>query len=171
MLSGFELYPRWVPLTTISFISNNRALRPVSSLEVGAMPSFSFQSELQKQINFVRFLDSVPAALRCLWNSSILFNKFSLEEHVLILKCFSWAEWFFSWEFLEGVCGPILQILILWVYFIFNWNKQVPPKLYPIPVQNGQSLYPFSDQNDWKSIPFGAAHTDIMAYIREYTTG
>ena len=101
------------------------ALRPASSLEVGAMPSFSFQSALQRQINFLRFLDSLPATLRCLWNSSILFNKFSFEEHVLILKCFSWVKWFFPW----GVGGggipgnPILQILISWVYFLFNWNQ------------------------------------------------
>ena len=32
---------------------------------------------------------------------------------------------------------------------------------------NGQNLYPFSDQNDSKTIPFGAAHTYI-AYIGEY---
>ena len=48
------------------------------------------------------------------------------EEHVLILKCFSWFEMGFSlmggrggysWEFLEGMCGPVLQIFILWVYY------------------------------------------------------
>ena len=33
--------------------------------------------------------------------------------------------------------------------------------------QNGQSLYPFSDQKWRKTILFGAAHT-YMAYIREY---
>ena len=33
--------------------------------------------------------------------------------------------------------------------------------------QNGQSLYPSSDQNGAKTIPFGAAHT-YMAYIRDY---
>ena len=86
--------------TTGSFISNNRALRPVSSLEVGTMPSFSFQTALQ--INFLRFLDSLPATLRCFWNSSILFKKFSFEEHVLILKCFSWVEWFFPWGGIPG---------------------------------------------------------------------
>ena len=31
----------------------------------------------------------------------------------------------------------------------------------------GQNLYPFSDQNGSKTIPFGAAHTYI-AYIGEY---
>ena len=36
-----------------------------------------------------------------------------------------------------------------------------------IPGQNGQSLYPFSDQKDPKTISFGAAHT-YMAYIRQY---
>ena len=34
--------------------------------------------------------------------------------------------------------------------------------------QNGQTWYPIYDQNGWKTIPFGAAHTYI-AYIREYT--
>ena len=33
--------------------------------------------------------------------------------------------------------------------------------------QNGQSLYPSSDQNAAKTLPFGAAHT-YMAYIRDY---
>ena len=36
-----------------------------------------------------------------------------------------------------------------------------------IPDQNGRSLHPSSDQNGTKSLPFGAAHTD-MAYIRKY---
>ena len=40
-------------------MSNNRALRPASSLEVGAMPSSSLQSASQRQINFRRFLDSL----------------------------------------------------------------------------------------------------------------
>ena len=34
----------------------------------------------------------------------------------------------------------------------------------------GQNLYPFSDQNSSKTIPFGAAHTYI-AYIGEYPPG
>ena len=36
----------------------------------------------------------------------------------------------------------------------------------PIPDQNGQSVYPFSDQNGAKTLPGGAAYT-YMAYIRE----
>ena len=39
-------------------------------------------------------------------------------------------------------------------------------KPYPIPTQNGQSLYPFSDQNSAKTLPFGAAH-NYMGFIRE----
>ena len=35
------------------------------------------------------------------------------------------------------------------------------------PDQNGQSVYPFSDQNGAKTLPDGVAHTYI-AYIREY---
>ena len=33
----------------------------------------------------------------------------------------------------------------------------------------GQSVYPFSDPNGAKTLPFGAAHTN-MAYIREFPT-
>ena len=36
-----------------------------------------------------------------------------------------------------------------------------------MPGQNGQIVYPFSDQNGTKTLPDGAAHTYI-AYIREY---
>ena len=115
---------------TERFISNNRALRPASSLEVGAMPSFSFQSALQRQINFLRFLDSLPATLMCLWNSSILFNNFLSRNMFWYWNVSLGLNGFsprggggYCWEFLEGVCGPILQILILWVYFLFNWNQ------------------------------------------------
>ena len=40
-------------------------------------------------------------------------------------------------------------------------------KPYPIPDQNGQSVYPFSDQNSAKNLLNGAAHT-YMAYVRQY---
>ena len=40
-------------------------------------------------------------------------------------------------------------------------------KPYPISDQNGRNWYHISDQNGWKTIPFGAAHTHI-AYIRDY---
>ena len=44
----------------------------------------------------------------------------------------------------------------------------VPLKTIPdLSDHNGQNLYPFSDQNGSKTIPFGAAHTYI-AYIGEY---
>ena len=44
----------------------------------------------------------------------------------------------------------------------------VPSKtIYLIPDQNGQSLYPFSDDNGTKTLPDGVAHT-YMAYIKEY---
>ena len=140
--------------TTGSIISSKRALCPASSLEVGALPSFSFQSALQRQINFLRFLDSLLATLRCLWNSSILFNKFSFEEHVLILKCFSWVERFFPWGvFLEILGGgvrpdsPNSHVTGLFLIQLEPIDKyvhtppKVPRKLYPIP---DQSLYPFS---------------------------
>ena len=58
--------------------------------------------------------------------------------------------------------------------FIWNWNDahiDIQPwflrKPYPIPDQNGQNLYPFSDQNCAKALSSGAAHT-YMAYIRDY---
>ena len=159
------------------------------SLEVGAMPSSSFQSALQRQIYFPRFLDSLPATLRYLWNSSIFFNKFSFEEHVLILKSFSWVEMGFplgggggggySWEFAEGVCRPVLQILIFMGLFLiqlepidnmFIHHRRSLESYARFQTKMGK-VYTRIDQNDSKSIPFGAAHTDIMAYIREYTTG
>jgi len=40
-------------------------------------------------------------------------------------------------------------------------------KPYPIQDQNGQNWYPIYDQDSWKTISFGAAHTYI-AHIREY---
>ena len=33
--------------------------------------------------------------------------------------------------------------------------------------QNGRNWYPISNQNGWKTIPFGAAHTHI-AYIKDF---
>ena len=79
------------------------------------------------KINFLRFLDRVPATLRCRWNSSILFNKFSFEEHVLILKCFSWAEWFFPWGvflgILRGGVRPDSPNSHIVSYFLFNWKQ------------------------------------------------
>ena len=42
-----------------------------------------------------------------------------------------------------------------------------PQKPDPISDHNCQNLYPFSDQNGSKTIPFGAAHTYIP-YIGEY---
>ena len=40
-------------------------------------------------------------------------------------------------------------------------------KPHAISDQNGQNLFPISDHKGSKTIPFGAAHTNI-AYIREY---
>ena len=62
-----------------------------------------------------------------------------------------------------------LSFLLIW-----NWNNKYvhirslfPWKTYSIPDQNEQSVYPFSDQNGGKTLPFGAAHT-YTAYIGEY---
>ena len=58
---------------------------------------------------------------------------------------------------------------------IRNWNDkyvytllEFSRKPYPIPDETKKSLYPFSDQNAAKTIPFGAAHT-YMTYIEGST--
>ena len=43
----------------------------------------------------------------------------------------------------------------------------VTSKTIPDSRPNGQSLYPFSDDNGTKTLPDGVAHT-YMAYIKEY---
>ena len=65
-----------------------------------------------------------------------------------------------------------LSFLLIWY-----WNDKdvhtlllFPQKPYPIPDQNGQSVYPCSDKNGTKTIPDGVAHTYI-AYTREYPLG
>ena len=45
--------------------------------------------------------------------------------------------------------------------------RRLPCNPEKIPDQNGPNLYPFSDQKEAKTIPFGAAHTH-MDNIREY---
>ena len=77
----------------------------------------------------------------------------------------------YTWSslFLEFY-GISLSFLIL----SWNWNdKQIHlfpqflQKPYPIPDQNGQSVYPFSGQNGAKTLPNGVAHTYIV-YVRVY---
>ena len=65
-----------------------------------------------------------------------------------------------------------LSFLLIWY-----WNDKyihtrpvIPQKPYPIPDQNGQSVYPFSDKNGTKTLSDGVAHTYI-AYTREYPRG
>ena len=64
------------------------------------------------------------------------------------------------------------KVFLLFTYFlthlefIRSYTLVVPSKTMILD-QNGQSLYPSSDQNGAKTIPFGAAHT-YMAYIRDY---
>ena len=45
-----------------------------------------------------------------------------------------------------------------------------PQKLYPIPDQNEQIVYPFLDQNGAKILPDGVTHT-YLAYIRGNPSG
>ena len=56
--------------------------------------------------------------------------------------------------------------------FFFIWNCTLPLSLenYLISDLNGQSLYPFLDQNSAKPLPFGVAHT-YVAYTWEYPLG
>ena len=49
----------------------------------------------------------------------------------------------------------------------FMHSYKFPREPYRIPDPNGQSLYPFSDQDGARTLPFGAAHA-YKAYIREY---
>ena len=56
---------------------------------------------------------------------------------------------------------------------IWNWSDKYvhtlsyfPQKPNPIPDQNRQSLYSFSDQNASKTLPFVAAHTYIAYLIK-----
>ena len=64
--------------------------------------------------------------------------------------------------------------ILLFLYYSFgveNTNTFIRArgslgKPNPIEDHNGQNLYPFSDQNGSKTIPFGAADTYI-AYIGE----
>ena len=74
-------------------------------------------------------------------------------------------------------CRPVLQILILWVYFLFNLNQ-----LTNMFIHHRRSLENYTRfqtkmgkvytcfQTKTTQNPFGAAHTDIMAYVREYPT-
>ena len=49
-----------------------------------------------------------------------------------------------------------------------SYAPVVPTKTIPgLQSKMGQSLYPFSDQQGRKALPFGVAHT-YMVYIREY---
>ena len=73
-------------------------------------------------------------------------------------------------DFLKSISNShiTLSFLIIW-----SWNDEhidtrsyFPCKPYPMPDQNGQNLYLFSDQNGAKTLPFGAAHT-YTAYIWE----
>ena len=41
-----------------------------------------------------------------------------------------------------------------------------PRKPHPIPDQNGQNLYPFSDRKGAKTLPFGAAQTHMIVQLR-----
>ena len=56
-----------------------------------------------------------------------------------------------------------------------DWNDNyvhtlfvVPSKTTPDSIPNGQSVYPFSDQNGAKTLPDGAAHTYINSLYKEF---
>ena len=60
-----------------------------------------------------------------------------------------------SYSFIIETTNTFIPNVVSFVNHIRFWTK------------NGQNLYPFSDQNGAKTIPFGVAHT-CMAYKREY---
>ena len=79
------------------------------------------------------------------------------KQKIIFFKCISNSHCFIS-------------SLLIWnwtdKYKYVHTHPWFPWKPYPVPDQNGQSLYPLSDQQGPKTIPFGSAHT-YMAYIRE----
>ena len=98
----------------------------------------------------------------------------------------------YSWEFLVGVCDRYLDYncnqkdflksvrklhISLLVSYSFGietiislYSPVVSSKTIPDPKPKWAKSIPFSDQNDAKTIPFGAAQT-CMAYIKEYPPG
>ena len=75
-------------------------------------------------------------------------------------------------DFLKSISNSHITLASL---FIWNGNdKFVHTLRYSlknhtrIQTKNRQNLHPFSDQNDAKTTPFGAAHT-YKAYIMEYS--
>ena len=83
----------------------------------------------------------------------------------------------------QGVKLSWNDIVYLFLFLAISWSFQLrtekrnmfvsfrkcsrPQNPDPISDHNCQNLYPFSDQNGSKTIPFGAAHTYI-SYIGEY---
>ena len=51
--------------------------------------------------------------------------------------------------------------------FLHSRSSPENPTRFQTKIQNGQSVYPYSDQDGAKTLPDGAAHT-YMVYIREY---
>ena len=86
-----------------------------------------------------------------------LYHIFSNHWHKIWKKClrnsfFPLNPGGYSQKNWVGVCGLLPKTLT------YLW-----PKWW----QNSQNRYPIYDQNGWKPLPFGAAHTYI-AHIREY---
>ena len=87
--------------------------------------------------------------------------------------------WSYNW-WLEFICADlegtgnfwVPKTLLCWRFFpTALMNCQKTNSFHGlIPDQNGQSVYPLSDQNGAKILPDGAAHTYI-AYIRGSTGG
>ena len=74
----------------------------------------------------------------------------------------------FFWEFLVGVCRPILQIRLGRKHK--NYSNLFGIRIFLFLSYSFGIVYPFSDQNSAKTLPDGAAHT-YMAYTREYPPG
>ena len=69
------------------------------------------------------------------------------------------------WRAFVGVIDIDEKVASLKERTQFKTRVQKPHFIYD---QNGQNRYPTEDQNGWKTIPFGAARTNI-AHIRKYS--
>ena len=64
----------------------------------------------------------------------------------------------------------LFLIFFFFLSFFLSIHLELKRQIRSCTGQNEENIYPFSDQNGAKPIPFGAAHI-YMAYIREYPPG
>ena len=73
-----------------------------------------------------------------------------------------------EWKQKNSTNSVRIRLFLFFFLLICNWNdkyvhtlQKFPQKPYPIPDENLQGEYPFSDQNGAKWLPDGVAHTYI----------